>query len=95
MELARKLGVAVTKINEDIDFDRMLVAMVTDIEPYLAFARDRRLLTPKSDAALRRLMQGDIRLSSAERNALKYMLERMLQAGFELPVSPARTDQPV
>jgi hypothetical protein len=42
-------------------------------------------MTPKSDAALKRLTRGDIGLTSAERNALKYMLEKMKTAGFELP----------
>ena len=84
-ERARKEGVAAKKLDADIDFDRVLVAMLSDTEPYLSFARSRRLITPKSDAALRRLTRGDISLPASERNALKYMLERMRAAGFELP----------
>jgi hypothetical protein len=84
-ERGRKQAIAAKKIDTDIDFDRVIVAMLEDAEPYLTFARTRRLLTPKSDAALRRLTRGDIRLPAPERNALKYMLERMQQAGFEFP----------
>ena len=84
-ERARRDGVAARKLDTDIDFDRVLVAMLSDTEPYLSFARSRRLMTPKSDAALRRLTWGDISLPASERNALKYMLEKMQAAGFELP----------
>jgi hypothetical protein len=81
----RREGVTAKKLDTDIDFDRVLVAMLSDTEPYLAFARAKRLMTPKSDAALRRLTRGDIGLPASERNALKYMLEKMRGAGFELP----------
>lgn len=81
----RKEGAAAKKRDTDIDFDRVLVAMLSDTEPYLSFARAKRLMTPKSDAALRRLTRGDIVLPTSERNALKYMLEKMQAAGFELP----------
>lgn len=84
-ERARKDGVVAQKLDTDIDFDRILVAMLADTEPYLSFARARRLMTPKSDAALKRLTRGDIGLPASERNALKYMLEKMQAAGFELP----------
>ena len=81
----RKDAIAAKKMDTDIDFDRVLVAMLSDTEPYMSFARSKRLMTPKSDAALRRLTRGDIGLPSSERNALKYMLEKMQQVGFELP----------
>ena len=84
-ERVRKEGNAVKKMDMDIDFDRIVVTMLSDIEPYLSFAKTKRLLTPKSDAALRRLSRGDISLPASERNALKYMLEKMQAAGFELP----------
>lgn len=81
----RREGVVARKLDTDIDFDRVIVAMLSDTEPYLAFARSRGFLTPKSAAALRRLTRGDIALLGSERNALKYMLEKMQRAGFELP----------
>jgi hypothetical protein len=89
-EQARKAAVAVQKMDQDIDFDHVLATMLDDTLPYLSFARSRRLLTPKSDAALKRLTRGDIRLPAAERNALKYMLQKMAQAGFELPRAASR-----
>jgi hypothetical protein len=84
-DLLRKEGRAAKKLDRDIDFDRVLVAMLSDTEPYLSFARAKRLMTPKSDSALRRLTRGDVVLPPSERNALKYMLEKMQAAGFELP----------
>jgi hypothetical protein len=84
-ERTRKDAIAAKKMDTDIDFDRIVVAMLSDTEPYLSFARSKRLMTPKSDAALRRLTRGDVGLPATERNALKYMLEKMQAAGFELP----------
>jgi hypothetical protein len=84
---SRKDAIAAKKMDTDIDFDRVLVTMLADTEPYLAFARSKKLLTPKSDAALRRLTRGDVGLPSSERNALRYMLEKMQSAGFVLPES--------
>lgn len=66
------------------DLDKVLAAMSLDTEPYLSFARSRRLLTPKSDAAIRRLTRGDLQLTTAERNALQYLIEKMVKAGFDL-----------
>lgn len=80
----RRQAVSARKVDVDIDFDRLLIEMARDVEPVLAFARSKRLLTPKSDAGLRKLGRGDLRLAASERNALKYMVERMVQAGFEL-----------
>jgi hypothetical protein len=84
-EKARKAAQAAKKVDSDIDFDRAMVTMLANTEPYQKYAKEQRLLSPKSDAALRRLARGDIRLPAAERNALKYMLDKMVQAGFELP----------
>jgi hypothetical protein len=84
-ERIRKEGVAARKLDTDIDFDRILVTMLGDTEPYSTFARAKRLMSPKSDAALRRLARGDISLPATERNAFKNMFEKMRLAGFELP----------
>jgi hypothetical protein len=87
-EQLRKAAIAAHKLDKDIDFDQVLEAMLADTQPYLSFARSHRLLTPKSDAAIKRLTRGDIRLPASERNALKYMVEKMAKAGFELPRTP-------
>lgn len=92
-EEVRKAAVAARKVDQDIDFDLVVVAILADTQPYLSFARSHRLLTPKSDAALSRLTRGDIRLPASERNALKYMVEKMVQAGFEMPDAPQRSSQ--
>lgn len=79
----RKDAAAVRRIDRDIDFDGVVVQWVRDAAPVLAFAKNHRLLTPKSDAGLQRLTRGDIRLPAAERTALKAMYERMVALGFE------------
>lgn len=84
-ERLREAAVVARTVDQNIDFDQILVAMLADTRPYLSFARSRRLLTRKSDAAIRRLTRGDARLPTPERNALKYMIEKMVRAGFELP----------
>lgn len=89
-EQVRKAAVAAQKVDQDIDFDHVLVAMLADTQPYLSFARSRRLLTPKSDAALKRLTRGDLRLPAPERNALKYMVQQMIRAGFQVPQAAKR-----
>jgi hypothetical protein len=82
-EQTRKAAVAARRTDKDIDFDSVLVQLLADTGPVLQFARSRRVLRPNSDAAMRRLARGD--LPAAERKALKYLLEKMQQAGFELP----------
>lgn len=84
----RKSAAAAKRVDRDIDFDSVLVQLLGDADPVVQFARSRRMLTPNSDAALRRLIRGDLRLPASERNALKYLLEKMLQAGFEFPANP-------
>ncbi|MFC4526241.1 AIPR family protein [Dyella halodurans] len=84
-EQLRKAALEAQKVDQEIDFDRVLATMLADTEPYLSFARGHGLLTPKSEAAIKRLTRGDIRLPTSERNALKYMLEKMAKAGFALP----------
>lgn len=86
-ERLRKAALETRKVDQEIDFDRILETMLADTEPYLNFARGRGLLTPKSEAAIKRLTRGDNRLPTSERNALKYMIQRMAQAGFELPLA--------
>jgi hypothetical protein len=84
-EKARKAAVAAQKLDQDIDFDEVVAAMLADTQPFLSFARGRGMLSPKSAAAIKRLTNGDSRLLPSERNALTYLIQRMVQAGFELP----------
>lgn len=93
-EQLRKAAIDTRKVDQEIDFDRVLATMLADTEPYLTFARGRGLLTPKSESAIKRLTRGDLRLSTSERNALKYMIQRMSQAGFALPLASKRQSPP-
>lgn len=84
-ERLRGAGIAQRSTGDDTVYEQVLVAMLADTQPYLSFARSHRLLTPKSQAAIERLTCGDTRLLPSEHNALKYMVQRMVKAGFELP----------
>jgi hypothetical protein len=87
-EQLRNSVASARKMSQDFDLDHVIAAMLADTQPYLSFARSRRLLTPKSDAAIRRLTRGDKQLPASERNALQYMIQRMAQAGFDVPRGP-------
>lgn len=68
---------------EDVGLDAVIAAMLVDIEPFRAFANAHRLTTPNSTNAIARLSRGDTALTTTERNALKYLVERMRRAGFD------------
>jgi hypothetical protein len=80
----KKQSVAAKKVDNDIDFDRLVVGLLSKTEPCHSFAREKGVLTPNSDAALRRLARGDIRVTPAERSALKSMFEKMRAKGFDI-----------
>jgi ribosomal protein S2 len=80
----RKEAIIAKRVDTDIDFDRVMVGMLGNVGPVLHFARTHQMLTPQSDAAIRRLAKGDIRLTTSERNSLKFLLGKIQKAGFEL-----------
>jgi hypothetical protein len=84
-ERTRVAGAAQRGREDDAGLDDVIAAMLVDIEPFRAFAVGNRLTTPNSESAIARLSKGETGLSKTERNALKYMLEKMRSAGFEIP----------
>lgn len=81
---------AVRRIDLDIEMDRLMVALAARTDEVAAFARKHALLSPKSDAALRRVSRSQFALPPSERNALRHLFGRMIEEGFEMPA----TDQP-
>jgi hypothetical protein len=62
----------------------------------MAIVRKDAACTRRIDRkGLRRLIRGDIRLPKAERNALKYMVEKMVALGFELQERDSAVLKPV
>lgn len=47
------------------------------------FAKSRRLLSLKSNAALREIAKNKIAVSASEKNALKNLFKQMRQSGFD------------
>lgn len=82
----RREAIQVRKLDNEIEFETLLAglgpAAATEI---LATARRERLLSPRSDAALRRLASGDLLLPPGDRTALRQLLARMVEQGLEIP----------
>lgn len=71
------------RTDKDIEFDILLLQIPSAAGEILNFARTRRLLSPKSNAALATLARGKINLALPERNAMKNLVQRMQEAGFD------------
>lgn len=82
--------VAVRRIDVDIELDRLMVALAGRTDEVATFARKHGLLSPKSDAALRRMGRAQFALPPSERNALRHLFDRMIDEGFQMPA----VDQP-
>jgi len=87
--------ISVRRIDVDIEMDRLMVALAGRVDELTLFARKKGLLSPRSDAALRRLGRGQFALAPSERNALRHLFERLGEEGFPMPAPevPA-TDAP-
>ena len=93
-EAARE-EVSVRRIDVEIEMDRLMVALAGRVDEVTLFARRKGLLSPRSDAALRRLGRGQFALAPSERNALRHLFGRLSEEGFPMPApeTPA-TDAP-
>ena len=70
-----------------------MVCLSGRIDEVVAFARKKGLLSPKSDAALRKVGRGQFSLPQSERNALRHLFGRLIEGGFQMPAADA-TPQP-
>jgi hypothetical protein len=88
--------VAVRRIDVDIEIDRLMVALAGRVDELTLFARKKGLLSPRSDAALRRLARGQFALPPSERTALGQLFARLREEGFPMPAAEASpADAPV
>jgi hypothetical protein len=76
---ARKLH----RADQEIELDVMILKLPPSVGIVSEFARTRRLLSPKSNAALSKIAKNKIALSASEKNALKNLFQRMRQDGFD------------
>lgn len=73
----------VRRTDKDIEFDVLLTKIPSSVGLIVEFARSRRLLSPKSNSALDKLARGKLTLPLPERNAMKNLVLRMQEAGFD------------
>lgn len=86
----RRDAIQVQRMDSDIVFETLLASMSPAAAGQIAdLARRERLLSPRSDAALRRLRGGDFLLPPGDRTALRQLLGRMAEQGLEIPVGEA------
>lgn len=79
----------VRRIDVDIDFDLLTVALRPEAKRLRDSAESSGLLSPKSDAALDKIGRGSVALTASERNALKHLLARLEEKGIEIPRLPS------
>jgi hypothetical protein len=83
--VVRRDAVQTRRIDVEIEFDAMVLRLGPQAADLITMARRERLLTPRSDAALRRLAAGDVLLPPGEKTALRQLFDRLSEAGVELP----------
>jgi hypothetical protein len=81
---ARKGAIKAFKLDKEIVFDTLIARLPVFAGEISSFAKSKRLMSPKSNEALMKLSRGEILLTVPEKNALKYLLERMGQLGFDI-----------
>jgi len=73
------------KIDDEIDFDMVLFKLAPYSEALSDAARKNKLISPNNERALKKVSRGDINLTRSEKNAMKNLLDRLKEAGFDLP----------
>lgn len=76
---------AAKKLDNDVEFDTQLIELVKHAAAIRELALSGQALSPKSDAALGKLMKGNLVLTKGEKNALKFLLKNLRDSGFEIP----------
>lgn len=77
----KKTGRDTKKIDTEIDLDVVLLSIVPKAEVVRATARQRRLLSDKSNRALEKLAVGNLSLTRPEKNAMKLLINRLAEEG--------------
>lgn len=82
--LRQRDAVAVKKIDNEIEFERKLVNNIANALKIRASAQEMGLLSPKADSGLRKLGAANLRMSNAEKAALKVLFERIEEEGVAM-----------
>lgn len=69
-------------LDREIDFDLLLHSLVPKAEVIRRTAERRNFLSPKADAALRKLSSGNLTLTRPDKNSLKLLVRRMSEEGI-------------
>ncbi|KZB73156.1 MULTISPECIES: AIPR family protein [Thalassospira] len=80
----KKDGRDTKKIDNEIDLDVLLLSIVAKAEIVRKNAKEKHLLTDKSNSALVKLAVGNISLSRPEKNAMKLLIDRLAEEGTPL-----------
>ncbi|GAB6112543.1 AIPR family protein [Desulfomicrobium salsuginis] len=86
LKLIKKESLAVKKMTNEIEFETRLLELMPAMNEIMEFARSRRLLSPKSHAALSKINSGNIIISASEKNTLEFLFKRMNEMGYEFNV---------
>lgn len=80
-KVEKKSARSTAKIDSEIDLDVVLLSLISKAEIVRSTAERRGLLSPKSDAALRKLATGNISLVRSEKNAMRLLIVRLAEQG--------------
>lgn len=80
-KVAKKDARVVARIDKDIDFEVRLFALMPKAPRILAIAKQKKLMSPRTEAALRKLEKGDGLISKPEQNALKFLFRKLEEEG--------------
>ncbi len=75
------------KFGKEVEFDVFLVELSPHASEIRIFAEKRNLLSPKAAKSLAKMAAGKLNYTKSEKNVLKYLFERLHQAGFKFPLS--------
>lgn len=81
-----KEQIAIGRLDRQIEFERDLVALQPQIPQIREYAKTRRLLSPRSSAALDKVERLNLPISRAETNALRHLFENLKESGLDLLV---------
>jgi hypothetical protein len=76
-----KTARATARLDNEIDFDVLLLSLVGKADLIQMTAQRRGLLSPKSSGALAKLQRGNISLTRSEKNAVRLLVRRLEEEG--------------
>lgn len=79
-----KTAAAVQRIDNEVEFDTVLVQLAGKAEAIRSMAMQRQMLSPKSSAALQRIARSQFAISPSERKALQDLFGRLQEAGVSV-----------